>query len=216
MKPNENEKSTRATAITQEHDESERGNAGLESDMKLVEQEIAQISLDEEIERYDWPYQIKRWLWRDKYYRGLAAYCKALLPKRVLEIGTCTGASAVCLAKFCEHVVTSDVTDWSVADKAIFGERITFRKCEQPTDALELDFATFDLVFVDIDHSGLMERLIHLRLVEDGYAGDVFYDDIEVNVEMKRFWDRIKEPKLSLDWHVSGFGIVRYGRAQRN
>lgn len=188
----------------------------LSRDFDMVEGLISGIAFADEIELYNWPLQVKRWLWRDKYYKGMAAYCKAFSPKRVLEIGTCTGASAVCLAKFSEQVVTSDVTDWSVADKAIFGERITFKKCEQPTDALELDFAAFNLVFVDIDHSGLMERLIHLKLVEEGFTGDVFYDDIGVNVGMRRFWDVVNEPKLSLDWHDSGFGVVRYGRARRS
>lgn len=138
----------------------------LGSDFDRVEGLIPGITFENEIGLYNWPLQVKRWLWRDKYYKGLAAYCKAFLPKRVLEIGTCTGASAVCLAKFSEHVVTSDVTDWSVADKAIFGERVTFRKCEQPTDALELGFADFDLVFVDIDHSGLKSA----EVVSQSYA----------------------------------------------
>ncbi len=215
MQLDEQEQTKSALALVAGSDEFYVGIAGLESDMKLVESEIERISFDDEIERYNWSYQIKRWLWHEKYYKGLAAYCRHFTPDRVLEIGTCTGASAVCLAKYCGYVVTSDITDWSVADLAIFRERISFNKCKLVTDALELDYTSFDLLFVDIDHSGLMERLIHQQLVEVGYVGDVFYDDIGVNVEMKRFWDRIKEPKLSLDWHDSGFGVVRYGGGKK-
>lgn len=189
----------------------EKVKSSLESDMRLVEYGIAEVSFDDELSRYDWSYRIKRWLWHEKYYKGLAAYCKRFSPQFVLEFGTCTGASAVCLAKYSGHVVTSDVTDRSVADKAIFSERITFKKFDEASDALECDCSLFDLVFVDIDHSGLMERLIHNKLLSDGYVGDVFYDDIFINAEMMRFWDAVSEPKLSLDWHTSGFGVVRYG-----
>ncbi len=212
---NEQEKAKSALALAAVCAEFDADVVGLESDMKLVESEIERISFDDEIERYNWSYQIKRWFWHEKYYKGLAAYCRLFTPKRVLELGTCTGASAVCIAKYCDSVVTSDITDWSVADPTIFADRITFNLCQTVTDALDLEYTSFDLLFVDIDHSGLMERLIHQKLISDGYVGDVFYDDIGVNVEMKRFWSRIREPKLSLDWHMSGFGVVRYGGGKK-
>jgi len=186
--------------------------ASLSKDIADVEVLIGDINFEEEIHRFGWPLQVKRWLWRDKYYKGLAAYCRLFAPQTALELGTCTGASAVCLAKHAGSVVTCDVTDWSVADRSIFEDNITFFKCEIATDVLTLDYTQFGLLFVDLDHRGLIERLVHHKLVDDGFCGDVFYDDISANHEMKAFWSSVEEPKLDLDWHGSGFGVVRYGR----
>ncbi|MEX2242215.1 MAG: hypothetical protein WD716_00050 [Fimbriimonadaceae bacterium] len=185
-------------------------------DVKRVESAIPGVSFDEEVERFNWPIQVKRWLWHDKYFKGLAAYCRTFSVNGALELGTCTGASAVCLAKYAGSVVTCDLTDWSVADPAIFTGRLAFRKCETASDVLRLDYCKFDVAFVDIDHLGLTERLIHLKLHADGFRGDVFYDDIRANAEMESFWDSVHEPKLELDWHSSGFGIVRYGGGKGN
>jgi hypothetical protein len=180
------------------------------TDVERIEELIQAIDLSDVLDQYNWPTQVRRWLWREKYYKGLVAYCEAFQVKKVLELGTCTGASTACLARGAEEVVTCDLTDWSIADAKILSGKTTFVKCEHESDVLELDYAQFDLIFVDLAHRGLLERLVHLKLLKDGYQGDVFWDDIHENVEMRRFWLSIKEPKLELDWHEQGFGVVRY------
>lgn len=183
----------------------------LQEDLDVVETGIGEIDLTELIDMYKWADYAKSWLSNDKYYKGLASYCKTFRPKRVLELGTATGASTACLSLHASSVVSCDMSDCNLCDKRIFDEKVRFHQCENASDLLYLDFCSFDLIYVDIDHSGLMERLIHQKLVEDGYEGDVFYDDVRLSTEMRRFWDSVRQPKLDLDWHASGFGVVRYG-----
>lgn len=182
----------------------------LKADMQLVEDTINEIDLSRIIGGYLWTDGAKSWLSSDKYYRGLAAYCLTFKPSHVLELGTGTGASAACLAEYSGRVLTCDISEAEVCDDRIFGDDVTFKLCSYASDILEIDFREHDLIFVDIDHSGVMERLIHSKLVNEGYAGDVFYDDIFLNLEMRRFWDDVSQSKLALDWHAFGFGVVRY------
>ena len=62
--------------------------AALEKDVERVKAAIPGVSFDEEVERFRWPIQVKRWLWHDKYLKGLAAYCRTFSVKSALELGT--------------------------------------------------------------------------------------------------------------------------------
>ena len=142
------------------------------------------------------------------YYRCLAAYVKIYKPKRILEIGTCSGISTICLAKYAEHVDTYDVTDEHVDQGVLNHPKITFHLLTNPEDVLTISPKGYDLVFIDIDHSGKYEPSIHSKLIEE-YKGIAFWDDISMQ-EMQPFWQSVKNPKKEFMWNRCGFGIVEY------
>lgn len=143
------------------------------------------------------------------YYRALASYCKLYKPCKVLEIGTCSGASALVMSRYCENLLTVDI-DLSKVINRLELERvgINFKQIDR-SEVFDLDFGSYDFIFIDIDHGGISEIILHNRLLKS-YKGIVFYDDIYLNNNMKLFWESIKLPKIATDWHISGFGIVEY------
>jgi predicted O-methyltransferase YrrM len=172
-----------------------------------VVRESGSIALEEALEGYDVK-DAKEYMFKTPYFRCLAAYCKLYEVKHVLEIGTCTGASAVAMAHHATKVSTFDVTSEDV-DESLTNKNIDFYPLQKPTDCLDIDLAPYDLIFIDIDHKGDMELQLHNKLLEE-YKGVAFYDDIYFSPDMQAFWDAIKNPKSSLPWHFTGFGIVEY------
>ena len=143
------------------------------------------------------------------YYKCLAAYVKLFQPKRILEIGTCSGISTLCLAKYAEHVDTYDITDEHVDSYVLNHPKITFNLLKTPESVLDISPKGYDLVFVDIDHSGTYEPRIHFRLMEE-YKGIAFWDDVGM-IEMKSFWNSIPaNEKRMFMWNRFGFGMVEY------
>lgn len=170
-----------------------------------------------------------------KYYWAVAAYCDLFKVKSVLEFGTCTGASALAMSKYAEHVTTVDITDqvlsaddpnyklaqYPYASVASGSTRVLLPKVKDRSNisvvvlpepkVFTVDTKGHDLIFVDVSHDGITEALFHRKILENGYHGIVFYDDIFMNKWMAQFWAEIPNEKLvAEDWHASGFGIVRY------
>ncbi|HEX9959410.1 MAG TPA: O-methyltransferase, partial [Pyrinomonadaceae bacterium] len=95
------------------------------------------------------------------FYQGrlLAMFSKMLEPRRILEIGTYMGYSALCLAEGLSadgKIITLDVDEETNAIAESFWAQSEFRdKIEaRPGNALEIIPAldeTFDLVFIDAD-----------------------------------------------------------------
>lgn len=166
------------------------------------------INLEEALEGYEVG-AAKKYMLQTPYFRCLSAYCKLHNVQHVLEIGTCTGASAVAMAHNAVKVSTFDVTSDDI-DESLTHKNIDFYPLLKPTDCLDINLDSYDLIFIDIDHKGDMELQLHNKLAEE-YEGIAFYDDIFFSLGMTNFWnDGIKKPKLRLPWHFTGFGIVRY------
>lgn len=142
------------------------------------------------------------------YYRCLAAYVKLFEPKRILEIGTCSGISTICLAKYADHVDTYDVTDEHVDQGVLNHPKINFNLLSLPEEVLDISPKGYDLVFIDIDHSGKYEPVIHSRLLDE-YKGIAFWDDV-LMPEMQNFWNSVKNNKKTFMWNRCGFGMVEY------
>lgn len=94
--------------------------------------------------------------------RLLSLFSKMLQPQRVLEIGTYTGYSALCLAEGLAEsgkVITIDVNEElesmsrSYAEKAGLAGKIDFR-IGKAADIIPGLHETFDLVFIDADKAG--------------------------------------------------------------
>ena len=168
--------------------------------------ESGSINLEEALEGYK--VGAEDYMLQTPYFRCLSAYCKLHNVQHVLEIGTCTGASAVAMAHHAAKVSTFDVTSDDI-DESLTHKNIDFYPLLKPTDCLDINLDSYDLIFIDIDHKGDMERKLDHKLSEE-YKGIAFYDDIFFSPEMTAFWDAIKKPKLGLPWHFTGFGIVNY------
>jgi caffeoyl-CoA O-methyltransferase len=149
------------------------------------------------------------------FYQGrlLAMFSKMLQPRRVLEIGTYMGYSALCLAEGLSaggKIITLDVDEETNAiaesfwAKSEFGDRIEARL----GNALEIIPAldeTFDLVFIDADKPNYANYfdLIFPKLRAGGIilADNVLWSgkvlDVETNsdensVALRRFSEKIQ------------------------
>ena len=67
-----------------------------------------------------------------------------------------------------------------------------------------------DFISLDIGHDAIVEQEILMALVDNGYKGLLFLDDIHLNQEMHDWWNGITIPKIDLTplGHYSGTGIV--------
>jgi predicted O-methyltransferase YrrM len=183
----------------------------LSSLVKSVEDHAKNLNILKIFEPYNFPDNILQAVESKPYYSNLAAYIDLYKIRSVLEVGTCTGASALAMSEYSEKVITYDVTDQSFHDPSIFSER-NIESCifVKPESCLEIDFKLFDMIFVDVDHGGNWEKLIHEKIVMSEFSGLVFYDDVGLNQEMEDFWRGITQEKLKTKWHETSFGIVRY------
>ena len=108
-------------------------------------------------------------------------------PRRILEIGTFTGYSALCLAKGLTddgllHTIELRENDAATAkrffDRSTYKEKIILHTGDAKKIVSELD-ESFDLVFIDADKAGYIEyfNLVFPKLRENGFifADNVFF-----------------------------------------
>ena len=157
------------------------------------------------VEKY--PDDRRKFILKTNYYWGLAAYIDLFKIKHALELGTCTGASAVVMNKAGAKVDTWDLKDDWIGE---LPEGISRHLASNPIDVRSLNLAPYDMVFVDIDHSGAEEQKWHEKLTAE-FHGIVFYDDVYLSEAMLAFWNGIEQEKVACGWHAhAGFGLVRY------
>ena len=106
-------------------------------------------------------------------------------PRRILEIGTFTGYSALCLAKGLTddgqlHTIELRENDAATAkgffDRSVYKEKIILHTGDAKKIVSKLD-ETFDLVFIDADKAGYIEyfNLVFPKVRENGF---IFADNI--------------------------------------
>ncbi|HEY5772401.1 MAG TPA: O-methyltransferase, partial [Chitinophagaceae bacterium] len=116
-------------------------------------------------------------------------------PRRILEIGTFTGYSALCLAKGLTdegllHTIElrekDAVTAKGFFDKSIYKEKIILHTGDAKKIVSILD-ETFDLVFIDADKSGYIEyfNLIFPKVRKNGFifADNIFFHGQAIETE---------------------------------
>jgi len=116
-------------------------------------------------------------------------------PRRILEIGTFTGYSALCLAKGLTdegllHTIElrekDAVTAKGFFDKSIYKEKIILHTGDAKKIVSILD-ETFDLVFIDADKSGYIEyfNLIFSKVRKNGFifADNIFFHGQAIETE---------------------------------
>ena len=141
-----------------------------------------------------------------KYYRCIAAAVRAFKVTNFLELGVREGACSLLVSQQCNvDALDTDWFNWAVYEKP--SNLNTFNVKEE--DCLTWDYSKYQMALIDIDHSGKYEWRIHEKLRKE-FKGIAFWDDIGIG-NMQDVWRDIKEKKISLDWHNSGFGAVFYG-----
>ncbi len=165
-------------------------------------------------------------IWPGEHYRLLAALVKLLQPKRVVEIGTLRGLSALALKKFLPNagkIDTFDVVPWdSLSDTSLRPEDFEDDRLRQQigdlsdTAVFELHRSLFqqtELLFVDGPKDGIFERklLQQLETVDFHKPLLLVMDDIRF-WNMLAIWQDIARPKLDLTsfGHWSGTGLVEW------
>ena len=116
-------------------------------------------------------------------------------PRRILEIGTFTGYSALCLAKGLPedgllHTIELREKDAAIAkgffDRSAYKEKIVLHTGDAKKIVTELD-EMFDLVFIDADKPGYIEyfNLVFPKLRKNGFifADNIFFHGEAIETE---------------------------------
>lgn len=160
---------------------------------------------------------------KTEHYRLLATLSTFVAPgKKIIDIGTCYGDSALALSYNGNYVDSFDVTDMvggrSLPDTINRNQANLFDSTvrESYREAL----LSSGLILIDIaPHAGTQELELVQWLQQNGYAGLIVLDDIWWYKEMRdNLWYRI-EPQFRTDatsfGHWSGSGIVSFsGRVE--
>jgi predicted O-methyltransferase YrrM len=171
-------------------------------------------------------------IWPGEHYRLLAALVKLLQPKRVIEVGTFRGLSALALKKFLPadgKITTFDVVPRdSLPNTCLRPEDFLDDRLRQQIGDLS-DARVFELhrsliqetelLFVDGPKDGVFERklLQQLETVDFHKALLVVMDDIRF-WNMLGIWQDIARPKLDLTsfGHWSGTGLVDWRSTRKS
>jgi predicted O-methyltransferase YrrM len=118
-------------------------------------------------------------------------------PRRILEIGTFTGYSALCLAKGLSddgilHTIELRENDAATAkgffDRSVYKEKIILHTGDAKEIVSKLD-EVFDLVFIDADKPGYIEyfNLVFPKLKKNGFifADNIFFHGQALEAEPK-------------------------------
>ena len=160
--------------------------------------------------------------WPGEHYRLLAAMGQVLGAKKVFEIGTFTGLSALCLHTSVPEVTTNDVIPW----REIAGSFLNETDFQTGIQQIVGDFTQpevfnahrshlreADFIFIDGPKDGLFERRLEplLRSLLQGSGKLVIWDDIRV-MTMVPFWRSLDINKLDATslGHWSGTGLIQY------
>lgn len=166
-------------------------------------------------------------IWPGEHYKLLAGLVSVLQPRLIVEIGTATGSSALCLKRF-QHrggrLATFDVIPWqqypeTVLTEADFADGTLEQYVDDISQPAQLAkhkalLAEADFIFIDAAKDGRQEQLFlnNFETIEFKHAPILLFDDIRL-WNMLRIWNDIKRPKLDLTsfGHWSGTGIVQWG-----
>ena len=164
--------------------------------------------------------------WPGEHYRLLAGIVRHLAPNSIVEIGTHTGISALCLLKYLPPggaLVTFDLIPWDqLPDTCLRSDDFAGGRLSQRIADLA-DPETFrhhaallskaDLLFVDGPKDRRFEPAFasHLDTLAFDKAPWVVFDDIR-DLNMLRFWRELNKPKIDLSsfGHWTGTGLVHW------
>lgn len=156
-----------------------------------------------------------------EHYKLLAYLSTQMTCKRILDIGCYLGQSS-CAMSISEgkEIVTIDVVDCLPDDVTTVKQRTNVSCIFDTTylNYLPTIVLGCDLIVLDIDHTGMHERLILQKLRDCGYTGMVVLDDIHLNNMMRAFYRDIPELKIDISkyGHWSGTACVIFDTERFN
>jgi len=164
-------------------------------------------------------------VWPGEHYRLLAVLVDILKPKRVIEIGTATGASALTIKSYLPidgKLITYDIIPWQDYPGCGLNEDDFDSQLEQrivdlsnPAQAQsEIDtLAGADIIFADAAKDNIMEQKFCDLFDSINFTKPplIIFDDIRM-MAMLKVWRGIQHPKLDLTsfGHWSGTGLVEW------
>lgn len=170
------------------------------------------------LDEFNLPEKYKTWFTQDdsEYYKKLPLLIKEVKARRVLEIGTYSGMSAIMMGRTAELVNSLDITHEYLHEQFKFDNKTRSKSNVHFFIVNEhyyriVDYSFYDFLFIDIgNHDGSRELWIHNHLLKSKWCGIAVYDDIEW-LYMKDFWKQITNNKIKVNWHrETGLGIVEY------
>lgn len=160
-----------------------------------------------------------------EHYKLLAAVIKKIQPRKVVELGTHLGYSALCMKKFLpagSTIHTFDIIPWNQFDNTILRESDFDDQLVQHTDDLTLAenvqnhlqlLQDADMIFMDALKDGKQEYLFlqHFSGIRFNKKCLMIFDDIRL-WNMLDIWYNMDRPKLDLTsfGHWSGTGFIEW------
>jgi predicted O-methyltransferase YrrM len=160
-----------------------------------------------------------------EHYKLLAAVIKKCQPRKVVELGTHLGYSALCMKKFLpagSTIHTFDVIPWNGFSDTILTEKDFDAQLVQHTDDLTQAenvqkhlslLQDADIIFMDALKDGKQEYLFlkHFSGIRFNKKCLMIFDDIRL-WNMLDIWYNLDKPKLDLTsfGHWSGTGFVQW------
>jgi hypothetical protein len=175
--------------------------------LNLTNEELDNIDLSkyESLNPRDWFYMKSG----KEHYRLLVYISSLFNNVNLIDIGTYVGESALALSDnetnfiYSFDVINREIKFNKKNLKFIVGNVIDYDK----STILNSPF-----LILDTYHDGTFEEEFYQYLLSSNYKGFLFLDDINLNTEMKNFWENIKTEKYDLTHigHWSGSGIVYF------
>lgn len=160
----------------------------------------------------------------NQYYRYLNGLVRELAPKRVLELGTDIGSSALFMMLALPPDSSLTTVEWSEYPRRSLIPFLEDRRL-RVVHGDDLDLGIYkgdvpreiDLLYIDTEHTyeqvskewALYQQFLTPEAI-------VVVDDIHLNEGMERFWREIPYPKIDADRtiHFSGWGLFAFSRPQ--
>jgi len=153
----------------------------------------------------------------NRYYVLLNAVVRVLAPRKVLELGTSAGISALFMLLGLGRDATITTVDIASFKPAVLADlrderlQVVVGDDLNPQTLESVDLTDLDLLFVDTEHS---PRQVQAELDRFGPLfsprGLAIVDDISLNGEMVGWWEGLACPKISTGptYHWSGIGLI--------
>jgi predicted O-methyltransferase YrrM len=163
-------------------------------------------------------------VWPGEHYKLLAGLIQVLKPKKVIEVGTFAGLSALCMLAGLppkSNLTTIDIVPWSEIDSTVilssdfddgrFQQVLGDLSNRHFFDTFKSELSDCDFLFIDAPKDVIFETTLLMFLETITLKKDVIvvFDDIR-QWNMLSIWRDIKRPKLDLTsfGHWSGTGII--------
>lgn len=165
-------------------------------------------------------------VWPGEHYKLLAALVQLLSPKRVVEIRTATGLSALAMKRYLPadaRLLTFDIVPWtSFPNTVLTNEDFSDGSLIQATvdlcnpevcGKLAGELSSAELIFFDAAKDVITERRLIENFKKINFVRTplVIFDDIRL-WNMLEIWREISAPKLDITsfGHWSGTGLVEW------